>query len=200
MLPRILVGLLFLSLSHANALAEPDPKKPVEALNTALLETMKNAEALGYTGRYANLDPILRATFDFPQMARISTGRHWRTLGKAEQQSFVELFTRISVATFADRFDGYSGQEFAIGGVEEARPGVLIVRNRIVDPDGSSIPIDYVVQQTDDVWRIVDVFLDGKFSELAVRRSEYTSVLRRQGVDALMTAIDRKIAQIEGSG
>ncbi len=199
MLLRSLVGLLVLTLIHGNLSAQTAAQAPVEALNETLLATMQNAEELGYAGRYEALDPVLRETFDFTRMARVSTGRHWRGLDAEQQTAFIELFTRMSVATFADRFDGYSGQVFEIGAVEEPQPGVYIVRNRIVEPDGSSVSFDYAMQQTDGDWRIVDVFLDGTISELAVRRSEYTSVLRRSGLDGLMTALDRKIAQIERS-
>jgi len=44
-------------------------------------------------------------------------------------------------------------------------------------------------------WRVVDIYLDGAFSELATRRSEYSSVLGRKGLDALIGQINKKVAQ-----
>ena len=45
-------------------------------------------------------------------------------------------------------------------------------------------------------WRIVDVFLDGGISEIATKRSEYGSVLARDGVDGLLAALRAKITEL----
>jgi phospholipid transport system substrate-binding protein len=42
-------------------------------------------------------------------------------------------------------------------------------------------------------WQISDVYLDGTISQLAVHRSEFNSVLRREGVDGLTVALNRKV-------
>ena len=46
-------------------------------------------------------------------------------------------------------------------------------------------------------WRIVDVYLSGTVSELALRRSDYSGVLRSDGFEALRTAVETKIAAAE---
>ena len=46
-------------------------------------------------------------------------------------------------------------------------------------------------------WRISDVFLSGTVSELALRRSEYGALMRREGFDALLAAVRKKIAAAE---
>jgi phospholipid transport system substrate-binding protein len=38
----------------------------------------------------------------------------------------------------------------------------------------------------------VDVYLDGTISELATRRSEFSSILRDRGIDGLITVLNRK--------
>jgi ABC-type transporter MlaC component len=53
-------------------------------------------------------------------------------------------------------------------------------------------------QNSDGQWRIFDVFLEGKFSELSRQRSEYASVLQSGGIDALIFALDANSDQIEG--
>ena len=45
-------------------------------------------------------------------------------------------------------------------------------------------------------WRIVDVLLDGSISELAMRRSEYRRVLKKNGVDGLIQTLNSKAAQL----
>jgi phospholipid transport system substrate-binding protein len=45
-------------------------------------------------------------------------------------------------------------------------------------------------------WQIVDVYLAGTVSELATRRSEFSSVMRRGGAEALVDALQKKTAQL----
>jgi phospholipid transport system substrate-binding protein len=63
------------------------------------------------------------------------------------------------------------------------------------------VSIDYVVRELDgEGWQVVDVYLDSRYSELAVRRSEFTSVLGRQGFDALLALIDSRVEAYRTGG
>jgi len=50
----------------------------IAKLNTVFVDVMQNAKSLGYEGRYKKLEPTLRRTYDFTEMARVTTGRYWR--------------------------------------------------------------------------------------------------------------------------
>ena len=52
--------------------------------------------------------------------------------------------------------------------------------------------INYLMRRDGDSWRIDDVYLTGTISELATRRSEFSAVLRSQGVDGLIETLNRK--------
>jgi phospholipid transport system substrate-binding protein len=58
------------------------------------------------------------------------------------------------------------------------------------------VDIDYLMRRDGDAWRIADVYLSGTVSELAARRSEFSSVMRRQGVDGLIAVLNRKAATL----
>ena len=47
-------------------------------------------------------------------------------------------------------------------------------------------------------WKIIDVLLNGTVSELALRRSEYSSLIQREGFAALMTALNQRIDDLAG--
>lgn len=196
---KVLTLLLCLLLAPA-ARAGETPSATVERLNGALLQVMQEAEALGFQGRYDRLAPVLRETFDFPAMARIALGAHWSSVSDAQQEAFTEAFADYSIAVFANRFDGYGGERFEILGTQEARRGAVLVENRIVKSDGEAVAINYLTRPEDDGadgggnWRIVDTILGGTASELAARRSEYSSILRKLGVNALIESLKDKTA------
>ena len=176
--------------------AAETPSATVERLNAALLDVMKQAETLGYQGRYDALAPILKETFDFPVMARIVLGEQWNSISDPQRAAFVETFTDYSIGLFADRFDGFDGERFQVLGEQPARRGAVLVNNQIIKSDGEAVDINYLLRPEDDGanWRIVDTILGGAYSELASRRAEYDGILRKLGINALIEALKDKTA------
>jgi len=166
----ILTVVLALAASPADLAAKDDGVQAVvQTLNTTLLDVMQSADTLGYRGRYEKLDPVLRSTFDFSFMAKIAVGRAWNELDKMERVDLVERFSKMSIATFASRFDGYSGEHFEIFGEKPGPRGTVIVDDRIVRPNDPAVGLNFVLKEQgkapgDGGWRIIDVMLDGKFS------------------------------------
>jgi len=181
---------------QAGAGAAETPTATVERLNAALLDTMQQAESLGYRGRYDKLAPVLQETFDFPAMARIALGGHWSSISTEQQDAFTAAFTDYSIGVFADRFDGYGGETFQVLGEQEARRGAVLVQNQIVKSDGEAVAINYLTRPENGGadWRIVDTILGGTASELASRRAEYDSVIQKLGIVALIEALKDKTA------
>jgi phospholipid transport system substrate-binding protein len=62
-----------------------------------------------------------------------------------------------------------------------------------VDPNDENVKLDYRLRAADGGWKIVDVYLNGTVSELALRRSEYSSLIKRKGLEALLAALDERI-------
>lgn len=180
--------------------AGPTPTEVVERLNAALIEVMQEADVLGFQDRYERLAPVLSATFDFPLMARISAGKHWRAWDEVLRARFVAAFGNTSIATYAARFDGYGGERFEVLGELPGRRQTVLVRNQLIKSDGTAVAIDYLFKtgpgDSKDGWRVVDVFLDGKFSELALKRSEYGAVIQNDGIEALIRGLDEKAARL----
>ena len=178
------------------AAAEEAPSDIVGRLNAVLMEVMQQADELGFSGRYDRLAPVLSEAFNFPLMARISVGRHWRKLEDSDRDRLVDAFGRMSIATFAARFDGYSGERFEVLGEKPAPRKAVLVRNRLIKNDGEAVEINYLLKTAKGRWRVVDVFLDAKYSELAMKRSEYGSVIKNAGFDELIRSLDEKIADL----
>lgn len=194
---RLVSLLLGVVLAPLAAGAETlEARRVVDELHGALLGVMKQAKALGYEGRYARLEPVLLDSFDVPFMAQKSIGRHWKDLSEADQQRLESTFGRFMVANYAGRFDGWSGQRFETLGEEPSTHETLIVRTRLVDPEGEDVQLNYRLRLLDGKWRIIDVYLDGTVSELALRRSENSSLMAREGFEALLTALDGRIAEL----
>jgi phospholipid transport system substrate-binding protein len=194
LLQAAVVGWLALTPAAAQ---EAGPSAVIEALNAALLATMKAADGLGYAGRFEQLAPVLEASYDFPFMTRVATGTSWREMSPQQQAELVALFTEMSVANYAARFDGYGGEAFEILGEGPGPRDAVVVESRLVRPNDAPVGLNYVMREQTGDWRIVDVLLDAKFSELARQKAEFAAVLRDGGVTDLKALLEAKIATLE---
>lgn len=163
----------------------------IEKLHETLLEVMQQSSALGFDGRVDKLNPVLAETFDFATISRIVTGRHWKTLDEAKQNEFIDVFEKLSAATYASNFSGFSGEQFKTISADEKR-GRYVVRTVIVKSDNEEIPLDYVLSEKDGVWQIVNVIAAG-VSDLSLKRADYTAVIDSEGFDSLLSRLNNKI-------
>jgi phospholipid transport system substrate-binding protein len=180
-------------LPQRAAPAAENPGTVVRGFYATLLETMKNADKLGVGGRYAALAPKVQADFDIPFMTRLTVGPTWASLSEAKRARAQAAFARYITATYAEEFDGYSGEKLEVLDERPFTYGVL-VRSRIVKASGEPVSIDYLLRRDGDGWQIGDVYLDGTISELATRRSDFAAILKAGGIDGLIAALDAKAA------
>jgi phospholipid transport system substrate-binding protein len=191
---RLLVGLAFAPAAAIPVMAaETDPAVArIRSFYDVLLGTMKRAEALGVKGRYEKLAPAVRATFDLPAMTRIAVGPEWKSLKPEQQTAIVEQFERMSIATYASRFDGYAGERFEVDPVTEPRNANRIVRTKLFPKQKEPVVLNYLFHQAADGWKAIDVYLSGTISELATRRSEFSAILKSGGAAALIDSLRRQ--------
>jgi phospholipid transport system substrate-binding protein len=194
----LMVALAFAALPYAVAAAPPSGGDTVQGLYDALLGTMKNGRTLGQSGRFTQLEPVIRRTFDIPAMARLSVGPSWASLSEAQRQQVTESFGRYISAIYADRFDSYGGQKLQVTG-EQPNPGGVMVKSQIVKANGEPVNIDYLMRRNGADWMIADIYLDGAISEVATRRSEFAAILKNDGVDGLIAALNRKADILTGT-
>ncbi|MCP3983011.1 MAG: organic solvent ABC transporter [bacterium] len=186
-----------LSAEEAGDLAAT--RAPIEAFYVELAECMKDAESLGLEGRKEKLGPAIEQAYDLPLMAAKVLGRHWRGLADEDRNRWLSTFRRITVATYAERFNGWSGEKLRVLDAEPGARGTRVVHTRIERPDSEPVDIHYRMKEREGRWRVMDVFLNGTVSELALRRSEYGTVIEADGLAALIEQLEAKIEAGEAS-
>lgn len=199
----IVLALVF----SAGGASAAGPEEAVETLHAALLNAMKMGPSAGVTARYTALQPKMEAVYNFRRMIEVATGSYWASADAETQANLTAAFARMSIMTYADRFRGYDGEDFRVLG---QRPGprdtVLIDTEidrgpnaRLAPGETRTVPITYVMAQDDGKWRIIDVLLERNISELALRRSEYNSILRDGGPAKLIEVLNQKSNQLAAS-
>jgi phospholipid transport system substrate-binding protein len=201
LLAAALAAAAALPLGPARAQSLPTPAPGPAAVSSfydTLLAVMKEGPALGFKGRTDRLGPTIRRSFDFALMTRLMVGQPWQSLTPEQQQQLVAAFSDFSVAIYASRFDEYSGEHFEVDPSPTPTTGGVVVRTKLVKSDAEPVELDYLMHQANGLWQIVDVYLSGTVSELATRRSEFSSVMRQGGANALVDLLQKKAAELRG--
>lgn len=166
----------------------------VEKLHSTLLAVMKNGDKIGYQGRYDQLAPVIRSSFDMPFISRTVLGKYWESLDNEQRSRFVEAFTQMSIATYAANFNSYSGEHFKMTPEKEVEGGRILVRTQLIKSDGGQVQLDYLLHRTAGQWRIVNIIAEG-VSDLALKRADYSAFLKSKGFEALLKKLNEKINQ-----
>ena len=177
----------------ATAAQEPDtPDRVVRALHEQLLDVMQRAQELGYQGRYAALENCINRSFDFPRMTNVILGRQRQALDAGEIAAFADLLARLSVATYASRFDGYAGEEFVEIARKPARRGRVLIQTELRRLTDEPVTLEYLLHEQSGSWRIISVIANG-VNDLSLKRAEYVAVIKKQGYTGLVEEIEAKI-------
>lgn len=190
------VGVLGSGIGYSDAGPAASPNSVVAEFQNQLIEVMKVAEITSARDRYKLLTPAVDAAFHLPIMVQISVGTHWKGTTTSEREDVLGAFRRMSIATLATLFSGYSGEQFEH---QKNNPGpskTILVMTELVKTDNSRVKIAYVTREFKDGWKIIDVVVDSGISELKVRRSEYRQTLRNDGISGLTKLLNEKADQL----
>jgi phospholipid transport system substrate-binding protein len=195
MLRKIYFGfsiLWLLCLSSLSWAEEISARQVVEEFQDKLIDVMKQGKELGFQGRYDKLDVAVKKSHDLPKIARIVVGKQWEELSPEQQNKLETVFSQLSISAYAHNFKDFSGESFTFVSEEETGRGGVVVHTNLKIPGEKDVKFDYMMKKKDDGWQIINIIADG-VSDLALKRSDYTSVLNREGFDALIAKINEKI-------
>lgn len=140
--------------------------------------------------RSSALSALVEQTFDINAMGAVAVGLDtYRGWTDAQRAGFLEAFARFMVATHASRFEDSRNPSFEIESSEEIKTGRMLIHARYLRDGHDPVAIDYLVRQSENGWRVLDVYLDETVSLLALHRAEFASVLKAKGFDGFIAAM-----------
>ena len=167
-------------------------KEIVAEFQNELLNVMNQGQVLGFQGRYKKLESAIIKSHDLTKIARIVVGKEWSKLSDEQKLELTDVFSRLSISAYAHNFNDFSGESFVYQSEDKTARGGVIVHTVFVIPGDKDVKFDYMLIKKNGDWRIINIIANG-VSDLALKRSEYTSVLKRQGFATLIAKIKEKI-------
>ncbi|GAB5470399.1 MAG: hypothetical protein Kilf2KO_34290 [Rhodospirillales bacterium] len=199
MLTIFLIGVLFLPPLQAEDAPDDQAdaahaEAAVAELNATILKALHTPSAKQFDERVVMLRPLMVSAFDYPFMARIAAGRYWKDFTEAQQERYVTLFTDLAVAVAASRFKAQPDAAIEMAGLRDGPRDTKLIETRLILPGSPSRTISYLMRyQPWHGWKAIDVFFEARVSELSTKRSEYTSVLGKEGIPGFLDILQDKL-------
>ena len=184
------------SLSWAGNTGLGSPEQVVSDLQASLIQSMREGDKMNFQARYEFLAPVINQSHDFDLIIRTVLGSHWTQLDQDQQQLILNTFKQLSIATYAGQFNEYGGEYFEILHQRSLPRNQQLIRSQLTKADGGTVDFDYVLQEGDNSWLIINILVDG-VSDLALKRTEYRTILQRDGFSALIEMLQEKIVLVE---
>ena len=135
--------------------------------------------------RESGFRTLLRDKFDVPLITRLVVGRHWRRATDAQKQAFMLVFEEHIVTIYTAQLGVYNDEIVAIRNVASRTERDTIVGTEVMRSSDAPRQLDWLVREEAGAYRVIDIAAEG-VSLMTTKRSEFSSVIQRDGLDGLI--------------
>ena len=143
------------------------------------------------------IDAKVLPHFDFGSMTALATGQNWNKANADQKKRLTEEFKTLLVRTYASALAAYSSQKFDFRPLRAKPTDTDVTVNvRVLQPGAQPVPIDYSMEKTGGGWKVYDVMVGG-VSLVANYRTEFSQIVRENGIEGLIRNLHEKNRAIE---
>lgn len=173
-----------------------DAKQYASSIGDKVLGVM-NDSTFTNSQKLAKLEALFVDVVDVEWVGRFVLGRHWRSADDAQKKAYMPAYRDFLIKHYTSRFAEYSGETFTIDNASERRKGEYMVRMSIQRPQGQApVIVDYMLREQGNSFKVFDIIVEG-VSLISTQRSEFDSVVARNGLDKLTEMLKNKTAQLK---
>ena len=145
--------------------------------------------------REAGFRKLVQHDFDMATIIRLVLGRHWRTATTGQKTRFSDAFITHLISVYSDRLGMYDGQIMEIEKSAPLTEKDTVVFTHISREGALPLRLDWRVRQTSNGLKVIDIATEG-VSMVTTKRSEFTSLVAREGVEALIVRLESLNSQV----
>lgn len=192
------LAILFVWNSPAKSnVSVDDAEKFIRGLSVSATHIL-NDENLSEKDRAVRFQNIVHNSFAVDNISRFVVGRYWRSMTKEQKSEYQTLFLEWVVMNYSIKLNGYTDRSIVV--VKSMDVGnnkdVFITTNIISLNSEPDIRVDWRVRNYNGRYKIIDIVIEGT-SMLITQKSEFESVIRRQGIDGFIDSLKENIKKLE---
>lgn len=170
-----------------------EPTEQVRETVDAVMKILNNDELKKPSKekeRRAGIRQAVVKHFDFEEMAKRSLSSYWKERTPAEQKEFVTLYSDLLENTYIRKIERYENEKVVY--TDERLDGnYAVVKTKIVNEKGLSIPVDYRIFREKETWEVYDIVVEG-ISLVNNYRTQFTQIIRAGSYSDLVKRLKDK--------
>ena len=125
---------------------------------------------------------------DLDFIGKFVLGRYWKTATPQQRTDFIDVYRKLNIQTWSERFNEFKGKHFEFLGTENSKSAdQIFVNTQVPMEEGAPASVKWRVKETNGRMRIVDIIIEN-VSLAQTARSEYTAYIKKSpnGIDGLI--------------
>ena len=188
----ILITFFVFSSSNASAVAYniSNAREFVDNVSDKTLAVVKS-DKLSKEEKRKELENIFISSVDTKWLSRFVLGHYWNETNEEQRKKYQEIYQKFLFSSYLPSFMEYAGQEFVVKDVVDNGDDEYSVQTEIKNPNSANVRVDYELRKKNGGFIIYDIVAEG-ISLITTQRSEFSSILSRDGIDSLMDKLQAK--------
>ena len=173
-------------------MAASGPEQLIKETSAKVVDEIKRNEDLFQNDPqrvYDLVNTLVLPHFDFVAMTDLALGRYKDDVNDQQRPAIVNEFRLLLVRTYSSALLEYADEVLVYLPMEGSEAeGEVTVRIEIEQAGGFPIPINYMLRNSDDGWKVFDVSVD-EVSLVTNYRSSFARAIKKNGIDGLIETL-----------
>lgn len=139
------------------------------------------------------LKELFEQSVDIKWMARFAIAKYWNRMTDKQKNDYLDTYHGYVIALYVPKFREYNNNSVTINSIKAMERNQYMVSTQIISANNKSYDVGYRCKQYDDsTIKIIDIQGEN-ISLINSQRSEFSSIIEKDGVDYLISIIKSKI-------
>ena len=135
---------------------------------------------------------VISNTYNVERMLALITGEVWKKSISNDQMALKKVFEEYIAKNYILRFKNIKSLEFGKLEITQAGKNYRMAKTKLIINSKDVVPLNYLLNQTNNSWKIFDVLIDGSISEIATKKSEFKNFINQGDLKPLLEALRKK--------
>lgn len=196
-----IIAILFSVLLMASNTARADinankAENFIKSVTQKGIEELINSD-VSENEKKARFTKLFNEDLDLDFIGKFVLGRYWRTATPQQRSEFIDVYRKLNIQTWSERFNEFKGKSFEFLGTEKANSKAndqVYVNTQVPMPEGAPASVKWRVKETGGKMQIVDIIIEN-VSLAITSQKEYTSYIQKSpnGIDGLIKDLKAKL-------
>lgn len=192
----VCIALVALFVMSASA-GEKEARAYVNNVSTKVLDIMANTK-IDQNEKQKKLITVFEQTVDTKWIGRFVLGRYYNTATPAQKKAYDDVYREFLIRSYVPRFKEYKGQKFELTETRKDGKDEYLVKTLITSANDAPIRVDYRLRDVGESYKISDIISEG-VSLINTQRSEFGSVVSREGMDYLVEKLKKRLEKLKAN-